>query len=197
MNSNELGKSVDWKSRQAGRVRGEHDLRTVKAKIIARAWADSAFKARFVAQPKQVFESMGFKVDDDLEIEVVENTSGNRYLILVPKPNEEEISVAEKQNALISYPYYQYEYLALISRCWSEPSFKRQLIEKPFETLRSMGIDTPDKVSVVESSIKCCFFVLPECPSEGLAIDELSTLAAAKPECGGLSFCISRPEIAT
>jgi hypothetical protein len=53
--------------------------------IIAQCWRDTAFKNRFVANPRQVLQEKGIVVPDQVEIKVVENTQ-RQYFITIPEP---------------------------------------------------------------------------------------------------------------
>ena len=61
-------------------------------RIIAKAWADEAFKAALIADPIATLKAEGIPVPEGLSLTVVENTSAHLHLVLPPKPQEGEIS---------------------------------------------------------------------------------------------------------
>jgi hypothetical protein len=57
--------------------------------LVARAWADEAFKARLLAEPAAVLAEHGIPVPAGVEVRAVENTDQVLYLALPPQPSEE------------------------------------------------------------------------------------------------------------
>lgn len=54
-----------------------------EAKIVARAWADEAFRARLKADPRAVVaEETGIKVPESVTVEVLEETPEKAYLVI-------------------------------------------------------------------------------------------------------------------
>lgn len=68
----------------------EHQQQT--ARIIAKAWADEAFKAKLIADPVATFRAEGVPVPDGVTFSVVEDTVSHVHIVLPPKPPEGEIS---------------------------------------------------------------------------------------------------------
>jgi hypothetical protein len=66
--------------------------------VVAKAWADEAFKQRLLAEPATVLREQGIELPDGLEVQVVENTEQRAYLVL-PKPPQGELSVTELDQA--------------------------------------------------------------------------------------------------
>jgi hypothetical protein len=65
------------------------------SQLVARAWADPAFKARLLADPAAVLKEHGLLVPAGITIKVVENTDKVLHLTLPLKPSPEELSEAE------------------------------------------------------------------------------------------------------
>lgn len=67
-------------------------------KLIERAWEDEAFKQELLSNPKAVYaRESGQEMPNDLEIEVLQETSNRAYLVLPNNPEqaitaEEELS---------------------------------------------------------------------------------------------------------
>ena len=64
--------------------------------IVARAWADEAFKARLLENPGAVLREHGIEVAPGVRIDVVEDSSEVRHFVLPASPvgelSEEELS---------------------------------------------------------------------------------------------------------
>jgi hypothetical protein len=64
-------------------------------KLIARAWADEAFKRRLLASPAAVLQECGLAVPPGVQVKVVENSDQVLHLMLPPRPvgelTEEEL----------------------------------------------------------------------------------------------------------
>src|SRR5215468_8527734 len=68
-------------------------------KVITKAWADPAYKARLLADPHQVLTEAGLNPPSDLKIKVVENTNHLVHLVLPPPPPSE---VSERELDMVS-----------------------------------------------------------------------------------------------
>lgn len=56
--------------------------------IIAKCWADDAFKQRLIADPAAVLRAEGMDLPEGMQIEVRENTDQQFYLVIPPPPSE-------------------------------------------------------------------------------------------------------------
>jgi hypothetical protein len=56
--------------------------RTVLAMVVARAWKDSAYKRRLQEKPEEVFKDEGISVPAGVQIKVLEDVPGVKYLSL-------------------------------------------------------------------------------------------------------------------
>jgi hypothetical protein len=54
--------------------------------VVARAWADEAFKRRLLSDPAAVLAEHGIDVPEEVAIRVVEDTPRMRHFILPPSP---------------------------------------------------------------------------------------------------------------
>jgi hypothetical protein len=68
--------------------------------IVARAWADDAFKQRLLADPAAVLKEYGVAPPAGVTIKVHESTDKVLNLTLPPKPGLEELSVEEVQRVV-------------------------------------------------------------------------------------------------
>jgi hypothetical protein len=69
------------------------------SQLVARAWADPAFKARLLTDPAGVLKENGMLVPAGITIKVVENTPKVLYLTLPLPPAPEELSAEELHRA--------------------------------------------------------------------------------------------------
>jgi hypothetical protein len=67
--------------------------------VVARAWADPAFKAKLIADPAVVLKENGLLVPAGVTIKVVENTDKVLHLALPLPPAPEELSEEELHRA--------------------------------------------------------------------------------------------------
>ncbi|MDD2923574.1 NHLP leader peptide family RiPP precursor [Rhodoferax sp.] len=65
-----------------------NDRSTKMNQLIAKAWADEAFKQRLMADPVAVLRAEGLELPDGLSVKVLENTEQLYHLVLPPKPTE-------------------------------------------------------------------------------------------------------------
>jgi hypothetical protein len=66
------------------------------SQIVARAWADEAFKSRLLAEPKTVLREHGLEMAPDLDVKIVEDVGNVRHFVLPANPigelTDEELS---------------------------------------------------------------------------------------------------------
>jgi len=59
------------------------------SQIVAKCWADTAFKAQLIADPKATLAAEGIAVPEGIELRVLENTATTFNLVLPPAPEGE------------------------------------------------------------------------------------------------------------
>jgi len=90
------------------------------SQLVAKAWADPAFKARLLADPAGVLKEQGLIVPAGITLKVVENTDKVLHLTLPIKPAEKELSEEELQRTAGGAERCRYE------RCsWERCSYER------------------------------------------------------------------------
>ena len=62
-------------------------LKTVYAEAVRKAWADPAFRAKLLADPRAALADEGAAMPAGLTIKVVENTESVIHLVLPPRPS--------------------------------------------------------------------------------------------------------------
>jgi hypothetical protein len=73
---------------------GEDAVHTEPAvlKLIARAWADEGFKARFLNEPAAVMAEAGIHVPEGVEVKILQDTSDVAHLVIPAKPAGDRLS---------------------------------------------------------------------------------------------------------
>ena len=130
------------------------------AKVVARAWADPAYKARLLADGSSAVEELGYS---GALIAVVENTPTVHNLVVCTL-------CSCYPSALLGLPPTWYKSFAYRSRAVIEPR----------AVLREFGLDLPESVEVRvwDSSSELRYLVLPERPAgtDGLSEEQLAEL---------------------
>jgi hypothetical protein len=71
------------------------DWEDVWSQMIAKAWADAAFKQRLLADPVAVLKEHGVLTPASIQFKVLENTDKVIHLVIPVKPAPEELSEDE------------------------------------------------------------------------------------------------------
>jgi hypothetical protein len=66
---------------------------TIDAKVVARAWSDSAFKAQLLTDPNAALVAAGAAVPPSVTVKVVENTDKLVHLVLPARLADTELSL--------------------------------------------------------------------------------------------------------
>src|SRR5262249_653998 len=91
-------------------------------KIVEQAWADPAFKARALANPKAAMQEVGGPATPaNVTIRVYENTPDTLHFIL-PEKSSATAKSASTQSA------FEQVYQKVIERAWADPAFKTRLL---------------------------------------------------------------------
>ena len=67
-------------------------LRADYAKVVAKAWSDSDFKTKLLANPAAALAEVGVEVPAGITLKAVENTTNTLYLVIPPPPANDELS---------------------------------------------------------------------------------------------------------
>ncbi|MGH3960932.1 nitrile hydratase subunit alpha [Mycobacterium sp.] len=119
------------------------------AKVIARAWTDSAFKERLLANGTAAINEMGFVGPEGDHMVVVENTPEVQNLVVC---------------TLCSC--YPWPTLGLPPKWYKSPAYRSRAVRAPRELLAEMGTVIPDAVEirVWDSSAEARYLVMPMRP---------------------------------
>jgi len=132
------------------------------AKVVARAWADAAYKARLLSEGNDALEELGLD-RGPYKLVVVENTP-------------------EVHNAIVCtlcscYPRWL---LGLPPDWYKSRNYRSRAINEPRDVLREFGTAVPDQVTVRvhDSTADMRYLVLPKRPAgtEGWAEEKLAAL---------------------
>lgn len=119
------------------------------AKVIARAWTDSAFKERLLTNGTAAINEMGFVGPEGDHMVVVENTPEVQNLVVC---------------TLCSC--YPWPTLGLPPKWYKSPAYRSRAVRAPRELLAEMGTSIPDTVEirVWDSSAEARYLVMPMRP---------------------------------
>lgn len=127
------------------------------AKVVARAWTDSAFKVRLLADATKACEELGIGGIQGEHMVVVENTDAVHNLIVC---------------TLCSC--YPWAVLGLPPSWYKEPAYRSRIVREPRVVLRDeFGFNLPEEreLRVWDSSADIRYWVLPQRPAK---TDQLS-----------------------
>tara|TARA_Y100001934_G_scaffold274170_1_gene365759 strand:- start:635 stop:1210 length:576 start_codon:yes stop_codon:yes gene_type:complete len=133
------------------------------AEIVARAWMDSDFRSRLLADGTEAIADYDFDGGEVDKLVVVENT-------------------ASVHNAVVCTlcSCYPWAVLGLPPRWYKDPAYRSGIVREPRKVLAEMGLalDASIEVRVWDSSAEIRYMVLPQRPpgTEGLAAAELAAL---------------------
>ena len=133
------------------------------AQVVARAWTDSDYKARLLADGSAAIAEFGFTGAQGEHMVVVENTPAVHNLVVC---------------TLCSC--YPWPTLGLPPVWYKSAPYRARAVIEPRAVLREFGVELPDdvEVRVWDSTAEIRYLVLPERPAgtEGLTEEQLAEL---------------------
>jgi nitrile hydratase subunit alpha len=133
------------------------------AKVVARAWADPAYKVRLLTDGTAAVAELGFGGAEGDHMVVVANTAAIHNVIVC---------------TLCSC--YPWPVLGLPPAWYKDPPYRARMVREPRTVLAEMGCELPGdtEIRVWDSSAEVRYLVLPERPSgtEGMTEAELAAL---------------------
>ncbi len=134
----------------------------IGARVVARAWADPAFKQRLLSTPASALAELGIRMDN---LVVVENTPAIHNAVVC---------------TLCSC--YPWQVLGLSPAWYKDLAYRSRMVIEPRAVLREfrLELDESVEVRVWDSSAEQRYMVLPARPAgtEGLTEDELAALVS-------------------
>jgi nitrile hydratase len=121
------------------------------ARVAARAWADTDYKARLLADATTAIAELGFEGPQGEHMVVVENTADVHNVVVC---------------TLCSC--YPWPVLGLPPTWYKSPAYRSRIVREPRKVLAEMGLDLPEKteIRVWDSSAEIRYLVLPQRPPE-------------------------------
>jgi nitrile hydratase len=133
------------------------------ARVVARAWADAAYRARLLADATSAIAELGFAGPQGEHVVVVENG-----------PRVHNVVVCTLCSC------YPWPVLGLPPSWYKDPAYRSRIVREPRRVLTEMGLPLPGDVEirVWDSSAEVRYLVLPERPAgtEGWDETRLATL---------------------
>ena len=120
------------------------------AKVVARAWADPAYKERLLTDSTAAIAELGFGGAEGDHMVVVENTPAIHNVVVC---------------TLCSC--YPWPLLGLPPAWYKDPPYRARMVREPRTLLAEMGCELPGnaEIRVWDSSAEVRYLVLPERPS--------------------------------
>ena len=133
------------------------------ARVVARAWVDSAFKRRLLENATAAIAELGFAGRQGEDMVVIENTSKVHNLVVC---------------TLCSC--YPWPVLGLPPVWYKSAAYRSRAVFDPRGVLREFGLELPKdvEVRVWDSTAELRYLVLPERPAgtEGMSEEQLAAL---------------------
>jgi len=133
------------------------------ARLVARAWVNSEFKARLLSDPKGATQELGIDASGPVEFVVVENTPRVHNLIVCTL-------CSCYPRAILGRPPDWYKSF----------DYRSRAVREPRTVVREFGFEPPEDVEVVvhDSTADMRYMVLPMRPfgTEGMGEEELARL---------------------
>ena len=134
------------------------------ARVVARAWTDPGFKARFLADPEATLSELGYQLPTTTtKLAVLENTDQVHHMVVCTL-------CSCYPRTLLGRPPDWYKSLAYRSRA----------VVDPRGVMKEFGLELADSVEVkmLDSTADMRFLVLPQRPNgtEGMTEEELAKL---------------------
>ena len=150
------------------------------AQVVARAWADTAYKQRLLDDGTAAISELGYSGGQGEKLTVVENTSSVHNVIVC---------------TLCSC--YPWPLLGLPPTWYKSFAYRSRTVVDPRGVLSELGLELSDdvEVRVWDSNAASRYFVLPERPegTESMSEDELAELVTRDAMIGVTRVTISTP----
>jgi nitrile hydratase len=119
------------------------------AQVVARAWADAAYRERLLATPNAAIAELGFGGAEGDNMRVVANSADLHNMVVC---------------TLCSC--YPWPVLGLPPNWYKSPAYRARAVAEPRAVLREFGLELPDdtEIRVWDSSAEVRYLVLPERP---------------------------------
>ena len=135
------------------------------AKVVARAWVDSGYRERLLADGRKAISEMGFADTQGAELVVLENTQAEHNMVVC---------------TLCSC--YPWSVLGLPPAWYKSFAYRSRVVIEPRQVLKEFGLELDDlvEVRVWDSNSDIRYMILPERPdgTESMSENELAELVS-------------------
>ena len=156
----------------------EHDIGPmIGARVVARAWTDSGYRARLLADGPSAIRELGYQHPANTRLVVLENRPGVHNMVVC---------------TLCSC--YPWAVLGLPPVWYKSAPYRSRAVSEPRAVLEEFGLRLPEEVSVNvwDSSADLRYMVLPERPdgTEGWTEEQLAAIVSRDCMIG-----VARPQV--
>lgn len=142
----------------------EHDIGPMRgARLVAHAWVDPAFKARFLENASEAAKELGIQGFVGENVMALENTPDVHNVV-----------------ACTLCSCYPWAVLGLPPTWYKSPEYRSRIVREPRAVLADFGLEVAEgkEIRVWDSSSDMRYMVLPERPegTDGLSENELAAL---------------------
>ncbi len=142
----------------------EHDIGPMRgARLVAHAWVDPAFKARFLENASEAAKELGIQGFVGENVMALENTPDVHNVV-----------------ACTLCSCYPWAVLGLPPTWYKSPEYRSRIVREPRAVLADFGLEVAEdkEIRVWDSSSDMRYMVLPERPegTDGLSENELASL---------------------
>ena len=137
------------------------------AGVADRAASDPAFRATLLSSPAATLQTAGVSVPDGSTVQVLENTSSVRHLILPSRPaavsDADLAAAAAPSGSASSVEEKLAAWGRLVASAWTDAALKARLLQNPNAVLAERGISMAPGVNarVVDALPNVVYVVIP------------------------------------
>ena len=138
------------------------------AKLIARAWVDTAYRNRLLTNPAEAMQEFGINPDGMPQVEVLENTDHLHHVVVC--------------TLCSCYPRM---ILGAPPDWYKSPAYRARIVRDPRGVLHEFGTILPNEVSVrvMDSTADLRYLVLPNRPAGTKNWDEAALVGLVTRDC--------------
>jgi nitrile hydratase subunit alpha len=133
------------------------------AKVVARAWCDTAFKARLMQDGTAACAELGFEGPE------------GEYIVVIEDTPEQKNAIVCTQCSCTAWPV-----LGLPPDWYKSPAYRARVVREPRKVLREMGLDVGENVAlrIWDTTAETRYLVLPLRPpgTENWSEDQLAAI---------------------
>ena len=142
----------------------EHDIGPlIGARVVARAWTDTAYKARLLADGPAAVRELGY-----------EYPTGTRLVVVENEPDRHNVIVCTLCSC------YPWPVLGLPPTWYKSAPYRSRMVSEPRAVLEEFGLSLPEEitVNVWDSSSDVRYLVMPERPqgTDGWSEEQLAAI---------------------